>query len=55
MDDWREQLKEAKKKLFPNLKDKMVRFSNKQVKAKKYGKLHRHNQGPGLHGQKHSK
>jgi hypothetical protein len=55
MSDWREQLKECKKKMFPDLKDKMVRFSNKQVKAKKYVKLHDTSKGPRLSWRKHTK
>jgi hypothetical protein len=55
MNDWQEQLLEVKKKLFPDLKDKMVRFSNKQVKAKKYVKLHDTSKSPRLSGRKYTK
>lgn len=55
MQDWREQLQEYKYKVFPELRDKMITFSNKKVKAKKYGKLYKSSKGAGLFRRKYSK
>jgi len=52
---WREQLAEYKLKMFPGSKDKMVRFRDKKVKAKKYVKLHKPRKGTRLHGRKYTK
>jgi len=45
MNDWKEQLKEVSDKMFPDRKDKMIRYTTKRVKVKdnkkNYVKLHK--------------